>query len=76
MTTVHDVRHKCPRGGEGCGACELTESYVLSLKERAAEKGERDLVKALNDLWFGVVQGKTVTAGDRALVERAERALR
>ena len=54
----------------------LTESYVLSLKERAAEKGERDLVKALNDLWFGVVQGKTVTAGDRALVERAERALR
>jgi hypothetical protein len=30
VTTIAHVGGVCPRGGDGCGACAITETYVLS----------------------------------------------
>ena len=77
VTTIHEREGGCPRGGKGCGACELPEGDNFCLAKEKDRYGEKDtqrlLASGADQVFWLRVKDTALEAGARALLDKAGR---
>ena len=77
VTTIHEREGGCPRGGDGCGACELADGDEFCLAEEEESGGEKDtqrlLASGADQVFWLRAKHTALEAGARALLDKLGR---